>query len=126
MARFRSKYIYNNNYGRPQHIWTVIHGQGAIHLHINDMGQEYADKYRIDRYSGGLEIHYRKPPLYMKNDAPSQDECWILKCPCWHNGSSLEASEIWIPQWLNDQHDHDRMLASLEQYATDQFEGEDD
>lgn len=126
MARFKSKYTYSKDAYKGNHVWTVVSGQGAVHLHISDYGQDYAEKYDRDRYTGGIEMHYRNPPSYMKDDAPSQDECWILKCPCWHDGSSLQAVETWIPRWVNDKNDHDGILASLEQYVIDQFQIEED
>lgn len=109
--KYRCKYNYEVVFDSPRHTWSVIGANAGLHLHITD-GKRYAQSEDM-RYSGGIEIHYRYPPEYMQDQPPSQDKCWLLKCPCWHDGSSLQASEIWIPRWLMDPHDHDRMFRGL-------------
>lgn len=114
--KFRSKYEFSIEIGHPHHVWTVVGRHLAIHLNITDYGEDHAKKYG-ERYSGGIEIHYRQPPEYMKDDAPSQDHCWLLKAPCWHDGSSLQVTERWIPHWLEFRgapDEHERMFALLE------------
>lgn len=118
--KFRCQYIFETRWGKPNHTWTALGAQGALHLHITDNGEEHAQKYG-DRYIGGIEVHYRTPPEYMADDPPSQDECWLLKCPCWHDGSSLQASEIWIPRWLSDPDDHVSMFEYLTRDAVGRF-----
>ena len=98
----------------------------AIHLHISDYGEDHLKQYNTDRYGGGLEIHYRQPPNYMRVDAPSTDDCWLLKCPCWHDGSSLQASELWIPRWLFDKNNHDGMFLGLRRRYNEVFCVEED
>jgi len=117
MAKYRCSYEYSQKWGKPQHVWTCIGAHGALHLHIHDA---QCDKY--GRYSGGIEIHYRTPPEHMADDAPSSDDCWLLKCPCWHDGSSLQATEDWIPFWLADPHDHDGIFKRLESEMSQRFE----
>lgn len=112
MPQFRSKYTYEPAFGHPRHVWTVIGRHGAIHFHVTDMGEEYRQKYG-ERYSGGLEVHYRSPPEHMEHDAPSQDKCWLIGCPCWHDGTNLYATERVIPFWLAAPHDHERMFQFL-------------
>lgn len=111
--KYRSKYEYSVNCGQPFHQWSVIGADGGLHLNIRDLGTEHEKKYR-QRYSGGLEIHWRRPPDHMRDEPPSYDECWLLKCPCWTDGSSLQASEFWIPEWLAFQGDQDAMFELLE------------
>lgn len=120
MAKFRSKYEYSKPYSNHHHVWTVIGRHGAMHFHVTDAGKEHADKYG-DQYSGGLEVHYRSPPDYMQDDAPSQDKCWLLGCPCWHDGTSLYASETIIPFWLVSPNDHERMFRFLEAEYKNRF-----
>ena len=103
---YRCTYEYSKPFGSPKHNWSVIGARGAVQLHIT-----VVDKYGP---SGGIEIHYLQPPEYMKNDAPSHDICWLLKCPCWHDGSSLQAEEVWIPRWQDDPHNHDAMFIALQ------------
>ena len=110
MAKMRCRYEYSRPYGNPVHTWSVVGSLGGLHLHIEDYGE---DKPEDRRYSGGLEIHWRTPLLCMNKDAPSQDHCWLLRAPCWHDGSSLIVTEHWIPLWLADPHNHDRMFGML-------------
>lgn len=111
---FRFKYEYSKSYGsKATHIWSIIGKHGAMHLHINNYS--YSENLEKDTYSGGLETHYRSPPDYMANDAPSSDNCWLLKSPCWHDGTSLYVEEHLIPFWLQSPHDHDRMFDKLKE-----------
>jgi hypothetical protein len=57
----------------------------------------------------------------MAEQAPSQDKCWLLHCPCWHDGTSLYASETVIPFWLVAPHDHERMFQFLIREYEDRF-----
>ena len=47
--------------------------------------------------SGGVEYHHRAAPDYMAGEDATHEHCWILGGPCWHDGTSLWASEHWIP-----------------------------
>jgi hypothetical protein len=117
--KFRCKYTYEKPWGNPQHVYTVLGRHGAMHFHVTDMGEAKEDLWI--RYSGGLEVHYRTPPDYMADAAPSQDKCWLLKCPCWHDGTSLYASERVIPFWLAAPNDHERMFQFLIREYEDRF-----
>jgi hypothetical protein len=119
MRQYRCKYEYSKPFGSPNHVYTVIGARGAMHFHVTDMGEAKADEWL--RYSGGLECHYRAPPSYMADQAPSQDACWLLKCPCWHDGTSLYASERVIPFWLSAPNDHERMFQVLIREYEDRF-----
>lgn len=121
MSKYRCTYEYTVRHGWPFHVWTLVGARGGIHLHISDRGEK--DEY--GRYSGGIEIHHRSPPEYMQDQPPSHDECHVLKAPCWHDGSSLQASERWIPAWLADPHDHDRMFRLLAVDADHHFKHEE-
>lgn len=113
----RCWYRYEIQFGNPRHLWACIGPRGCVHLYVVDMGE----KSDYDRYSGGFEIHHRQPPEYMKNEAPSHDECFFLKQPCWHDGSTLYATETLIPYWQIDPNDHDRMFACLEREYVKRF-----
>jgi len=121
--KFRNEYKYCTPFGSPKHIWTCVGRHGAVHLHISDLGDDYAKKGH-ERFSAGLEFHHRKPPHYLKDDAPSQDWCWLIGAPCWHDGTSLYAHETLVPFWTIAPHDHERMLARLESEYKDRFEGD--
>jgi len=115
MADCRCKYTYEDDAFAKRHIWTCIGPLGALHLHIS----EYSEK--DHEASGGIEVHYRHPPDYMQDKAPSQDECWLLKCPCWHDGSSMAASDRWIPLWQGAPNDHDGIFRALRSEVASRF-----
>ncbi len=106
--KYRSEYKYSSRF-YPEHVWTVVGRHMGIHLHITDLGKE-----SNPRYSGGIEYHWRVPPEHMENDAPSSDNCWLLKCPCWHDGSSMHVTDYWIPMWLEAPDKHERMFEMLQ------------
>lgn len=115
--KYRCKYECNFYVGRWVHSWTVVGRDGAVQLNITDLGHnQYGD-----RYVGGIEFHWRVPPDYMKNDAPHHSHCHVLETPCWHDGSSLQVTEIYIPYWLADQNDHERMLLRVIQAYDEQL-----
>lgn len=65
---------------------------GALQLHVS----EYKSGDGIAR-SFGLERHYNYRPSYMeRGTAPSHKHCWLLEAPCWHDGSSLWAEEVFM------------------------------
>ena len=124
---YRFKYEYTRRFGQGEHTWSAVGAKGAVHLHVTDYGQDHDTRYMPDRYSGGIEIHYRYPPEYMAKKAPDHDRCCLLNAPCWHDGSSLQASERWIPHWQEFQgapDEHDRMFALLEVEMDSRFESE--
>ena len=121
--KLNCKYIFSNQLGSDSHIWTCIGGQGAVHLHISIYHGILEDKEPIEP-SAGIEYHHKNPP-YNIHDAPSQNHCWILESPCWHDGSSLYASEVFVPLWKNDPHDHKRMFEKLEREYSSRFMKED-
>lgn len=127
--KHRFKYEYVPSSGRPRHTWSVVGAKGGIHLTINDNGESASHQW--DRYSGGLEVHWRTPPEYKKDDAPDHDNCWLLNGPCWRDGSSLEASERWIPFWIAGKHlpadeQHARMFGLLSAEYEDVLNREED
>ena len=107
--KHRCKYEYTNQHGTQNHTWSVISGAAGLHLHIH--GHKVPD--REIAWHGGIEIHYRNPPSWSNGCAPTSDDCWLLKCPCWHDGSSLEVDERWIPLWKQDPHGHDFLFSAL-------------
>lgn len=117
---YRSKYTYEQRFGQPLHTWQVIGPIGGLHLHIADCGERHQEKYG-GRYSGGIECHWRAPPAHKRDQSPTHDHCWLLQCPCWHDGSSLAAREHWIPLWEESPNDHERMFRLLAAEADRQF-----
>lgn len=101
--------------GHWKHSYELIGRWGGIHFHVTD----FADNpHASERYSAGLEIHYRQPPPYM-DGPPSHDECFLLKAPCWHDGTSLYAQERILP--LFNGRDHDTLFRFLAGEADERF-----
>ncbi len=92
-TKYRMEYRAQWYYDCFQHFWIIEGAKGAVHFHTDD------NEERRQKYGGtaGLEIHWRTPPPYMANDAPSQSPCWLLNQPCWHDGTSLYAMETLFP-----------------------------
>lgn len=116
----RYRYTFECPYDdRELHMWSVVGARGGIHIHITSSNSSDDDPDM--QYFGGLEIHYRRPPAYKSEDAPSQDNCWLLGGPCWHDGMSLYAREVIIPFWQTAPHDHQRMFRFLQQEYRKRF-----
>ena len=103
---FRHKYTYEMWFGSEKHMWTCVGGRGGIHLSIT----VYKDK-ELEP-SAGLEFHRKVSPDH-PDDAPTHDVCWLLKTPCWHDGTSLYASEHFIPMWKAMPHNHEGIFLQL-------------
>ena len=121
--KYRCKYEYCNRFGHPNHTYTCIGRHGAVHFHISDFGAEW-EKTHGQRFGAGLEIHYREPPPHMADYAPSQDKCWLIGCPCWHDGTTMYAEETLLPMWRPN--DHERMFRLMEHEYRLRFEKEDE
>lgn len=113
-AHFIFEYRLTMPFGTPRHCWTCIGRHGAMHLHIS--GPHHYDG--RENWSAGLETHHRQPPEHMEDDAPSHEKCWLIGGPCWHDGTSLYASEQLLPEWQRKPHDHAAMFELLQiEYA---------
>ena len=112
--KVRKEYKLTEHFGSWQHSWLIVGRYGAVNLHITERMQNPALA-ELPRFSGGIEIHYRAPPDYMSDQPPSQERCWAFEhgSPCWHDGSSLQAEERYIPLWRTDPHNHERMFDLL-------------
>lgn len=78
--------------------FAVIDDRGATHFHFRiDKEPFFADEGWFS--CAGVETHYASPPDYMSEDKPSHERCWLIERPCWHDGTSLWASEHWLPHF---------------------------
>ena len=102
------------------HTWSVVGDRGGIHLNLR-LDSSSTSRGGVPSYIGGIEVHYRTPPEYMKDDPPSHDHCWLLDAPCWHEGFSLQVVEIWGPRVHRNPQDHMGMFRSLAESADDRF-----
>lgn len=82
------KYTYSKPFMSPTHRWEVVGPDGGIHFHVSiTPGYEP---------SCGLEFHHAARAKYRCDEAPDRTNCPLIGEPCWHDGTSLYASEsIW-------------------------------
>jgi hypothetical protein len=73
---------------------AVVGPDGAIDFHFTNAVVDVCGG-RI----GGVEIHRREPADYQKADEPDHLDCQLLHGKCWHDGSSLYATEVAIPYY---------------------------
>ena len=65
--------------------WAIIGPRGAVHFwKFNN----------ISHNCGGVEEHRKEPADYQAGEPPREENCFILGCPCWHDGSSLYADKF--------------------------------
>ena len=96
--------------------------RGAIHFHFRiDQTPLFPEDGRFS--CAGVETHYASAPDYMDGEAPSHENCWILGGPCWHDGTSLWASEHWLPHFRTS--GTDWVWAELERRHKQEFYLED-
>jgi hypothetical protein len=108
--RFRYQYRYNPSaYGHREHTYEVIGRDGAIHFHVTEPSGEIA---AFSEPLGGLEYHRRTCPDG-ENRPPSHHNCPLLGGICWHDGTSLYASEVLIPRWRQAFPNHDAIFGWL-------------
>lgn len=96
---FRYKLNLTWHFNSWRYDYILIGAKGGLNLHID--GPHNWDE--EDHWSVELEIHSRTP--LQENVAPSHDECWLLKCPCWHGGTTLYAEKKYLPLFLSRSHD---------------------
>lgn len=100
-----------------RHEWGVVgpHGGVTFWVLVPTSPQPFYDGNA--GVLGGVEFHYASPPDYMSDSGPSQAKCeWTGDRPCWCDGSSLLASETWIPLFL-DPRESDPRWGQWDQFA---------
>lgn len=90
MSKYRHQYYkYSSPFGSPRHYWQIVGPVGAVHFHAA-IFKETAEP------SCGLEFHHSARAENRPNTAPDHLECPVLHEPCWHDGTSLYATEqVW-------------------------------
>lgn len=112
MSAFRHhKYTWTKSFSYVSHRWELVCADGAIHFHatISPEGQA----------SCGLEFHHLKG-----EGAPDHVNCPLTGGRCWHDGTSLYASEtVWpsIEPYLA-RGEHEQIFKTLEYEARIHFE----
>lgn len=109
--RFRYAYRYSPSFSGGEHQYEVIGRDGAIQFHVTKRCA-VPEITGLPDYYGGLEFHRRQCPDY-ENRPPSHHDCRLTGGICWHDGTSLYASETLIPRWQLDFPDHDAIFGWL-------------
>lgn len=77
-----------------RHMWTLVGPKGAVHAWAEPASGTIRELLG-EAYYGGIEIH--SPKRIYGDGEPNHKDCWLLKGPCWHDGSSLQFSECIEP-----------------------------
>lgn len=83
-------YQWSKPFGSERHYWRIVTRGGGVTFHVS-INEKYGD-------TAGLEFHHSEPPRHMHNDPPSHTDCEVTGGRCWHDGTSLYASETLWPQ----------------------------
>lgn len=106
------KYTWTKPFGSVRHCWELVGPEGGVHFHVS----------LIDKYppSCGLEFHHTKRN---EDRAPGTTQCWLTGGPCWHDGTSLYASETLWPmvEPMLRSCDHELIFKVLEREYADRF-----
>lgn len=116
MARFRHhKYTWSRPWGSPRHQWELVGPEGGVHFSVS-MTKGYDP-------SCGLEFHHSTRAKYRRDEAPDHTQCWLIGGPCWHDGTSLYASETLWPmiEPMLRSGDHETIFRILEGEYDDRF-----
>lgn len=93
---------------------------GAVEFHVSESTRSPD---REIEYYGGIEIH--RAVSNADDGPPSHGRCRALSDrACWHDGSSLYASESWIPMWKHRRDDHISIFRRLAVEYRERFEAE--
>lgn len=113
MEKYRKRYVWTNRFGHPEHSYELIGQRGGLHLHVSDYR---GSKHMAAQFTAGLEVHER-----VGRGAPTHDECWLLKAPCWHAGTTSYAEEVLLPRVLRANFAPDLVLKMLEEEADERW-----
>jgi hypothetical protein len=107
-----------------KHKWNfaVIGKKGAVHFWRFAPQGEEAFLSDLERVGAGIEQHSRTP-LCEENKPPDHQRCWLTEGPCWHDGSSLYAEEVYMPLWFscNVHGDYEPLWQMLEMEYSSRF-----
>lgn len=80
--------------------WSVTGESGSVSFWVCETVSELSIKWG-ERFFGGVETHYNKKskPDYLDKNS-HHESCLHNAGECWHDGTSLWASEYWIPHIL--------------------------
>lgn len=109
--QYRYQYRLNLGSGSRTHSYELIGKYGGVQLRITE--------YRVGAPCGDIEIHYRNP-RQDDHRPPTHDACWLIKAPCWHDGSTLWTT-TWVPLWEDAGGEHAPVFQALANAADEKF-----
>ncbi len=112
------KYTWQRHWKCTKHQWSFRGPDGGIHLHVSIMD----DDAKFPDPSCGLEFHHHRQP-YSELEASHHSTCWLTGQPCWHDGTSLYASETVWPRvkFMLERGDHADIFRYLESIYFEHF-----
>ena len=122
----RKKFVFPTEDSIPPRIeWCVTGDYGSLSFWFTEYPKNYEFAHGEIGY-GGVENHYNEKsrPVWQCTDTPSHDNCHCNNGKCWHDGTSLWASEFWIPCILPA--GDDAIWQRLEQYYHERMIRESD
>ena len=111
------EYKWNKPFGNVRHQWSLLGPLGGVHFHVSE-SEQYGD-------SAGLEFHHTRACNAYAGEAPHHKDCWLTGEPCWHDGTSLYASETLWPRFMSAARNgqHDVIFRALEDEYNERFKG---
>lgn len=107
------RYKWSNPFGlgSEHHDWRIVCRHGGVNFHAT-VNEKYGT-------TAGLEFHFCSPPDHMRNDPPSHIDCPVTGGRCWHDGTSLYATEqLWpMIEPLLNRGDHAAIFGILHEEA---------
>ena len=84
------KYTWSKPFTSISHRWELVGPNGAVHFNAS-----VTEGHPV---SAGLEFHHFEAPVHRADDAPDHRNCPMTGGRCWHDGTSLYASETLWPE----------------------------
>lgn len=109
------KYTWSKPFSHVNERWTLLTPTGAIDFHVT-----HVEKYGP---SCGLEFHHTEAAKYRPKEAPDHIDCPLTGGRCWHDGTSLYATETLWPhiQPYSKSGEHEQVFKILECEAEKHF-----
>lgn len=120
MSRFAGhKYTFTpSEWNSDYHRWELRGPEGGVHFYASiSKNKEFSP-------ACGLEIHRCTPQRYQHGSAPHHINCPVTGGRCWHDGTSLYASETLWPRfenWLREGN-HRSIFLTLEMEYDNRFQ----
>lgn len=94
--------------------WYVVGPLGGVHIWAREHDAKFSAL--LGKYIGGVECHW-----HCEAGEAHHDECWLLKGPCRHDGSSLYFSERIAPMIENLNPESDGLKSFIEAELLDWY-----